>query len=90
MITRSLTLPLLHDAGGRSIAQTRNVVGFHFNALAFNLLDSDALEFGGGVLKLMDLLVDAEAGWSRSDKSGSYWATLRETRRLYPLRRPQK
>ncbi len=70
------------------IAQVRNVMGCHFNAVSFDLLDSDAMAFGMEVLALADALIDHEAGWPRSDKSGSYWATSGETRRLHPLKRP--
>lgn len=70
------------------IAQARNVFGCHFNALSFELLDSDAISFGTEVLALIDNLVDHEAGWPRNAKSGSYWATAGETRRLHPLKRP--
>ncbi len=70
------------------IAQARNVFGCHFNALSFDLLDSDAIAFGAEVLVLMDCLIDHEAGWPRNDKSGSYWATAGETRRLHPLKKP--
>lgn len=70
------------------IAQVRNVTGCHFNALSFALLDSDSMAFGKEVLALIDALVDHEAGWPRNDKSGSYWATTGETRRLHPLKKP--
>ncbi|MFM2152516.1 MAG: hypothetical protein RL199_951 [Pseudomonadota bacterium] len=70
-------------------AQTRNVLGAHFNRLANELSGRHADDFGRLVLKLADLLVDPEAGWPKSDKSGSYWATKTETRRLHPLREPQ-
>lgn len=70
------------------IAQVRNVFGCHFNALSFDLLDSDAMVFGQEVLSLLDALVDHKCGWPRNGKSGSYWATAGETRRLHPLRRP--
>ena len=70
------------------IAQARNVFGCHFNALSFELLDSDAINFGYHVLQLMDALIDHEAGWPRNSKSGSYWATAGETRRLHPLKKP--
>lgn len=71
------------------IAQARNVFGCHFNELSFDLLDTDALGFGQQVLELMDVLVDPSTGWPKNDKSGSYWATSGETRRLHPLRRPR-
>lgn len=70
------------------IAQARNVFGAHFNALSFELLDSDAIGFGTEVLALMDCLIDHEAGWPRNSKSGSYWATAGDTRRLHPLKKP--
>lgn len=70
------------------IAQVRNVTGCHFNALSFDLLDSDALAFGAEVLALADALIDHEVGWPRNGKSGSYWATAGETRRLHPLKKP--
>ena len=70
------------------IAQARNVFGCHFNELSFDLLDADAIGFGRQVLDLMDILTDDEAGWPRNEKSGQYWATRGETRRLYPLRKP--
>lgn len=82
-----------HDLGAlldelHRIFQARNAFGCHFNALSFDLLDSDALPFGRHVLALMELLTDAEKGWPRCEKSGSYWATAGETRRLHPLKRP--
>ena len=53
------------------------------------LLDTDALGFAQQVLALVDALIDPNAGWPKSAKSGSYWATAGETRRLHPLREPQ-
>ncbi len=82
---RSLT-PILDEL--IRIAQARNIFGCHFNTLSFELMDSDALGFGQQVLLLMDTLTDADAGWPRSSKSGSYWATAGETRRLHPLQQP--
>ncbi|MDO8732723.1 MAG: AAA family ATPase [Actinomycetota bacterium] len=70
------------------IAQIRNVAGCHFNALSYELLDSDAVAFGTEVLALTDALIDHEIGWPRNGKSGSYWATTGETRRLHPLKKP--
>jgi hypothetical protein len=70
------------------IAQARNVIGCHFNAIGFDLLDTDALTFGSNVLGLMKLLTDGDAGWPKNGKSGTYWATAGETRRLYPFRKP--
>lgn len=70
------------------IALVRNVSGCHFNTLSFDLLDSDAVAFGVEVLALIDALVDHEIGWPKNGKSGSYWATTGETRRLHPLKKP--
>jgi energy-coupling factor transporter ATP-binding protein EcfA2 len=70
------------------IAQARNVFGCHFNALSFELLDSDAIGFGLKVLELIETLADPEAGWPRNSKSGKYWANSGETRRLHPLKQP--
>lgn len=70
------------------IAQARNVFGCHFNELSFDLLDADALAFGQQVLDLMSTLTDSDTGWPRNGKSGSYWATTGETRRLHPLKKP--
>jgi len=70
------------------IAQARNVFGCHFNSFSFELLDSDGVGFGNQVLTLMDTLTDPDAGWPKNQKSGLYWATTGETRRLYPLQRP--
>lgn len=79
--------PLLDEL--QRIAQARNVFGCHFNALSFELLESDAIGFGQHVLLLIDALADPNSGWPRSRKSGKYWATAKETRRLHPLLPPQ-
>lgn len=71
------------------IAQVRNVFGCHFNAISFELLDSDALPFGALVLELMETLTDGEAGWPRNGNSGEYWATAGKTRKMHPYARPQ-
>jgi hypothetical protein len=70
------------------IAQLRNVFGCHFNELSFELLESDAISFGTHVLELIEALVDRQAGWPRSKKSGGYWANAGETRKLHPLEQP--
>ncbi len=70
------------------IAQARNVFGAHFNELSFELLDSDALGFSTKVMELSKLLTDDENGWPRNGKSGSYWSTAGETRRLHPYKQP--
>jgi energy-coupling factor transporter ATP-binding protein EcfA2 len=71
-----------------SIAQARNVFGCHFNTSSFGLPDGDAIMFAQEVLALAEAVIDPEAGWPRSNKSGSYWATSGETRRLHPLQKP--
>jgi len=86
-IYRSISLSPILDELLR-IAQTRNVVGCHFNEIAFNLLETDAVNFGEQVLVLVEALADPDAGWPRSDKSGTHWANAGETRRLHPLRQP--
>ncbi len=84
--TTVLLEPLLTELN--RIADARNVFGCHFKELSFDLLDSDAIPFGQQVLDLMDILTDQEAGWPKNSKSGEYWATSGNTRRLYPLRKP--
>ncbi|MDR3569324.1 MAG: AAA family ATPase [Syntrophobacteraceae bacterium] len=70
------------------IAEARNLFGCHFKVISFEHLDREALAFGRKVLELMETLTDPDAGWPKNDKSGEYWATSGETRRLYPLRKP--
>ncbi len=79
--------PILDEL--QRIAQARNVFGCHFNALSFDLLETDAIGFGQHVLILIDALADPVAGWPKNKKSGTYWATSGETRRLHPLLQPQ-
>lgn len=83
--TVSLT-PILDEL--TRIAQARNVFGAHFNTLSFDLLDADAIGFGQQVLELIEALTDDDAGWPRNGKSGEFWATAGETRRLYPFAKP--
>jgi energy-coupling factor transporter ATP-binding protein EcfA2 len=78
--------PLLDEL--KRIAQLRNAVGAHFNELSFDLLDSDALNFGRCVHDLADALTDSQSGWPQSKASGSHWATKNDSRRLHPLTRP--
>jgi len=78
--------PLLDEL--KRIAQLRNVFGAHFNELSFDLLDSDAINFGRCVHDLAEALTDSESGWPQSKASGSYWATKNDNRRLHPLTRP--
>jgi hypothetical protein len=69
------------------MAPARNVFGAHFNKTA-DWPDVDAIRFATLVHELAVILIDGDAGWPRSDKSGSYWATAGETRRLHPLKEP--
>lgn len=78
--------PILEDL--LRIAQARNIFGCHFNAISFDMLEADALRFAKLVLDFMKILVDEKAGWPRNGKSGNYWATAGETRRLYPYKKP--
>lgn len=79
--------PLLDEL--QTMAQLRNIFGCHFNELANYLSPGDAVQFAGTVHKLADLLIDADAGWPMSDKSGSYWANSAQTIRLHPLKQPK-
>jgi hypothetical protein len=72
----------------QTIAQTRNILGAHFNVLSYDLLETDALAFGNEVLRLSEALVCSEYGWPTRDKSGSYWENGGGTRRLHPLKKP--
>jgi energy-coupling factor transporter ATP-binding protein EcfA2 len=84
---RSVSLePLLDEL--KRIAQLRNAVGAHFNELSFDLLDSDAVDFGRCVHDVAEALTDSDSGWPQSKASGSYWATKNDSRRLHPLTRP--
>ena len=71
------------------LSGARNLVGCHFNEVADHLGTGPARDFGEAVLGLADLLICPEAGWPRSDKSGSHWSTPGDTRRLKPLRHPR-
>lgn len=86
-IYKTISLTSFFDELTR-IAQVRNVFGCHFNQISFDLMDTDALLFGQQVLSLVDVLIDEENGWPRNGKSGSYWATTGETRRLHPYKKP--
>jgi energy-coupling factor transporter ATP-binding protein EcfA2 len=73
----------------REMMFLRNVVGSHNNELASLMPPQDAIAFGKAVHDLAEALICEENGWPRSKKSGSYWATPGETRRLHPLMKPQ-
>ncbi len=72
----------------RDMAQLRNIFGCHYNDLAHMLPQKDALVFATLVQEVGDALICDQEGWPGSDKSGSYWATRHETRRLHPLKKP--
>ncbi len=69
-------------------AQARNVIGCHFNEMAFQLPGKDGLDFGRLVLELAEAVIHPEHGWPGSDKSGEYWTNSGKSRRLYPLKQP--
>jgi energy-coupling factor transporter ATP-binding protein EcfA2 len=73
----------------REMAQLRNIFGCHYNELANIMSSQDALAFAQAVYDFASALICEENGWPRSKKSGSYWATHGETRRLHPLLKPQ-
>ncbi|MBF0435154.1 MAG: hypothetical protein HQL77_07260 [Magnetococcales bacterium] len=71
-----------------SIFQVRNAIGAHFKEVRFWLTDQSAIQFAQEVVSLMEALTHPEDGWPNSDKSGSYWATCNDSRRLHPLKQP--
>lgn len=70
-----------------AIAQARNVMGAHFNAMAFDLYPTEGIRFAKLVEQLSDALVCLEHGRPMKD-TGSYWKNGGDTRRLHPLRKP--
>jgi energy-coupling factor transporter ATP-binding protein EcfA2 len=87
VLTHEIQLgPILDNL--EKLVQVRNVVGAHFNQLAFELPDKDGLNFARLVLELGDAMVDDEYGWPASDRSGAYWTNSGKSRRLYPLKSP--
>lgn len=70
------------------MAQLRNIFGCHYADLAHHLPQKDALEFATLAHEVGTALICDDEGWPGSDKSGSYWATRQETRRLHPLKKP--
>jgi hypothetical protein len=70
------------------LAQLRNIMGCHFNQIAFQLSGKEGVEFGELVLELAEAVVHPEHGWPGSDKSGEYWTNSGKSRRLYPLKQP--
>lgn len=85
-ITSSIELkPILDDI--TRIAQARNVIGAHFNAMAFDLYPADGIRFAKLVEQLSDALVCPDHGRPMKD-TGSYWKNGGDTRRLHPLKKP--
>jgi hypothetical protein len=70
------------------MAQLRNIFGCHYADLALHLPQKDALEFATLAHEVGTALICDDEGWPGSDKSGSYWATRQDTRRLHPLKKP--
>ena len=77
--------PILNEIAG--IAQARNVLGAHFNSLAFDLYPADGIRFAKLIEQLSDALVCPNHGRPMKD-TGSYWRNGGDTRRLHPLNRP--
>ena len=71
----------------QQIAQTRNILGAHFNELAFDLYPQDGLRFAQLVEQLCDALICPDYGWPNKD-TGSYWKNGGDSRRLHPLKKP--
>lgn len=78
--------PIIEQISG--IAQTRNVMGAHFNRLSFDLYPQDGIKFAKLVEQLADALICPDHGWPNKDRSGSYWNNGGDTRRLHPLKKP--
>lgn len=85
-VTATKLKPILDDIA--MIAQARNVMGAHFNALSFDLYPADGVKFAKLVEQLSDALICPDHGWPNKDKSGSYWNNGGDTRRLHPLKKP--
>lgn len=77
--------PIFDELAG--IAQARNVLGAHFNSLAFDLYPEDGIRFAKLVESLSDALVCPDHGRPMKD-TGSYWRNGGDTRRLHPLKKP--
>ena len=71
----------------KDVAQTRNVLGAHFNELSFDLYPQDGIRFAKLVEQLSDALICPDHGWPTKD-TGSYWKNGGDTRRLHPLKKP--
>lgn len=71
------------------IAHLRNLFGCHYNQLAAQFPEKDALHFATLVEEVGAALICEQEGWPEYDKLGSYWATRKESRRLHPLKKPR-
>lgn len=80
-----LIKPILDEI--KSIAQARNVLGAHFNVLAFDLYPDEGVRFARLVEQLSNALVCPDYGWPTKD-TGSHWRNGGDTRRLHPLKKP--
>ena len=69
------------------LAQARNVMGAHFNTLAFELYPDEGIRFARLVEQLSDALICPVYGWPTKD-TGSYWKNGGSTRHLHPLKKP--
>jgi len=69
------------------LAQARNVMGAHFNTLAFELHPDEGIRFARLVEQLSDALICPVYGWPTKD-TGSYWKNGGSTRHLHPLKKP--
>jgi len=85
IITSEPIKPMLDEI--RDIAQTRNVMGAHFNRISFELHPDDGIRFARQVERLCDVLICPNYGWPTKD-TGSYWKNGGDTRRLHPLKKP--
>lgn len=72
----------------QDMVQVRNIIGAHYNDLAQQMPAADAKRFATLVHELGAALICSEEGWPASEKSGSYWSTKSETRRMHPLKKP--
>jgi hypothetical protein len=86
VVTVTELKPILDEIA--KLAQARNVMGAHFNAVAFDLYPIDGLKFAKLVEQLSSTLICPDFGWPNKDKSGSYWNNGGDTRRLHPLKKP--
>ncbi|TCT26239.1 AAA family ATPase [Thermomonas haemolytica] len=85
VVTTVALKPILDEI--MQVAQTRNVLGAHFNQTGFDLYPEDGIRFAKLVEQLSDALVCPDHGRPMKD-TGSYWRNGGDTRRLHPLKKP--